>query len=343
MTLHAVILAGGRGARLAPLTDRTPKPLLPVAGRPVVVHQLSMLAALGISRVVLTTSYRAEQFRSALGDGSAWGVQLDYCHEREPLGTGGALAAAADRLGVGAEDALLILNGDQLSTHDIQAQLRAFESARTRLRAVGTLHAKRVPDARAYGLIDIGADDRIVGFREKPREFLAGIVNAGTYVLDPQCLDGVPRDRAVSFEREVVPGLLDSGATLTAYVEDAYSIDVGTPSTLVDASRDAVLRGGIEALIDPSATVDTSASVTGGSYVGAGAAIGANTVIDASIVMADARIGAEVVARRCAIGRGAQITGPTTLQDVTIGDDAVVGAGYRPQPGERIPTAAALP
>lgn len=342
MTLHAVILAGGRGTRLTPLTDRTPKPLLPVAGSPVVVHQLSMLAALGISRVVLTTSYRAEQFRSALGDGSAWDIQLDYCRETEPLGTGGALAAAVDHVGVGAGDALLVLNGDQLSAHDIQAQLRAFESARTRLRAVATLHAKRVTDARAYGLIDVGRDARILGFREKPRDLVAGTVNAGTYVLDPQCLNDVPRGREVSFEREVVPGLLDSGATLTAYIDDAYGIDVGTPYSLVAASRDVVLRNGV-ALIDPSATVDPSASVHGGSYVGPAVFIGANAVIEASIVMAGAHIGDGVAARRCAIGRGARVEGPIVLQDIVIGDDAVVGPGYQPQPGERIPTAAVLP
>lgn len=342
MTLLAVILAGGRGTRLAPLTDRTPKPLRPVAGKPVVVHQLSTLAGLGISRALLATSYRAEQFRSTLGDGSAWGVRLDYCREDEPLGTAGALAAAVDRLGAGTGDTLLVFNGDQLSAHDVGAQLLAFETARARLGSIGTLHAKRVPDARAYGLIAVGIEGRILGFREKPRELVAGIVNAGTYVLDPRCLDGVPRDRAMSFEREVVPGLLDSGATLTAYIEDAYSIDVGTPASLVAASRDAVLRNG-DALIDPSATVVASASVTGGSYVGPGASIGRNAVVAASIVMAGAHIGADVVADSCAIGLGARIEGPATMQGVVIGEDAVVGAGYRPLPGERIPTAAVLP
>lgn len=342
MTLHAVILAGGRGTRLAPLTDRTPKPLLPVAGRPVVAHQLSRLTSLGISRVLLTTSYLAEQFRTTLGDGSSWGVQLDYCHEDEPLGTAGALAAAVDQLGALAGDTLLVLNGDQLSAHDVGAQLGAFESARSRRGSVGTLHAKRVPDARAYGLLDVGLEGRILGFREKPREMVAGLVNAGTYVLDPRCLDSVPRDRAVSFEREVVPGLLLDQATLTAYVEDAYSIDVGTPASLVAASRDAVLRDG-DALIDPSASVDATASVSGGSYVGAGARIGANAVIEASIVMSGAGLGADVVVRDCAIGAGALVEGPTTLQGVVVGDDAVLGMGYRPRPGDRIPTAVVLP
>lgn len=342
MTLHAVILAGGRGTRLAPLTDRTPKPLLPVAGLPVVVHQLKTLAALGVSRVLLTTSYRAQQFRNVLGTGGACGLELDYCHEDAPLGTGGALAAAVDRLAPATGDVLLILNGDQLSAHDVAAQLRAFAAARSRLGAVGTLHAKPVADARAYGLIEVGAGGRITAFREKPEELVGGIVNAGTYLLDPSCLDGVSRRQPVSFEREVVPALLRAGGVLTAYVEDAYSIDIGTPATLITASRDAVLRHGT-AMIEPSAAVDPSARIHGGSYVGPGAVIAADCDVRASIVMAGAHLGAGVAADSCAFGLGARVDGPATLQDFVLGHDAVVGAGYRPQPGERVPTAALLP
>ncbi|MDQ2852503.1 MAG: NDP-sugar synthase [Actinomycetota bacterium] len=341
MTLHAVILAGGRGTRLAPLTDRTPKPLLPVAGLPVVAHQLVMLAALDVSRVLLTTSYRAQQFRDVLGTGGAWGLELDYCREDAPLGTGGALAAAVDRLAPANGDVLLVLNGDQLSAHDVAAQLNAFAAVRSRLGAVGTLHAKPVADARAYGLIEVGAAGRITAFREKPEELVGGIVNAGTYLLDPSCLDGVSRRQPVSFERDVIPALLRAGGVLTAYVEDAYSMDIGTPATLIAASRDAVLRHG-PAIIDPAASVDPSARVRDGSYVGPGAVIAANCDVRGTIVMARARLDAGVLADSCAFGPGAQVDGPASLHDVVLGAHAYVGAGHPLRPGARVPTAAIL-
>ena len=340
--VYAVILAGGLGTRLAPLTDHTPKPLLPVAGEPVVAHQLRWLAAAGVTRVVLTTSYRAEQFAPALGDGSAYGVRLTYCQEDQPLGTGGALAAAADLLATRPGDTLLVLNGDQLTDHDVGQQLSRFRRARSNCGCVASIHARPVDDARGFGLLSLDEEDRVVGFEEKPAEPVAGIVNAGTYVLDAACLRDVPRDRAVSFEREVVPGLLRDGAVVTAYIQDAYSIDVGTPATLVAASREAVLRCG-PAMIDPEARVDPAASVFGGSYIGPGTDVGAGAVIDGSIVMAGARIGAGVVVERSVIGRRASVESPVTLQDNVIGDDALVEAGRGPEPGERVPTGSIVP
>ncbi|NYJ74819.1 sugar phosphate nucleotidyltransferase [Allobranchiibius huperziae] len=340
--VYAVVLAGGLGSRLAPLTDNTPKPLLPVAGEPVVVHQLRWLAAAGVTRVVLTTSYRAEQFEPALGDGSAYGVQLDYCHEDQPLGTGGALAAAADRLAPAPGDALLVLNGDQLTGHDVRRQLFLFDEARSERGCVVSIHARPVDDARAYGLLSVDGHDQVVGFEEKPTELVAGIVNAGTYVLDPACLQEVPRGEPVSFERDVMPGLLRDGAVVTAYVQDAYSIDVGTPATLVAASRDAVLRHG-PALIDPGATVDPTAAVVGGSWVGPGAQVGAAAVVDGSIVMTGAEVGAGVVVQQSVIGQRARVEGPIILQDNAIGDEAVVEAGHGPEPGDSVPTGVTLP
>lgn len=341
---YAVVLAGGLGTRLKPLTDNTPKPLLPVAGEPVVAHQLRWLAAAGINRVVLTTSYRAEQFQPALGDGSAYGVRLTYCHEEQPLGTGGALVAAVDRLAPAAGDAVLVLNGDQLTGHDVRRQLSLFEEARTGRGCVASIHARPVEDARAYGLLSVDAHKRVVAFEEKPvgPEPVAGIVNSGTYVLDHACLRDVPRGESVSFERDVMPALLRDGRVVVAYVEDAYSVDVGTPATLVAASRDAVLRDG-PALIDSSATVNPTASVLGGSYVGPGAQIGAGAVVDGSIVMAGAHVGAGVVVQESVIGQRASVDGPLMLQDNVIGDDAVVEAGHGPEPGERVPAGGVLP
>ncbi|MBO1754059.1 NDP-sugar synthase [Allobranchiibius sp. CTAmp26] len=340
----AVVLAGGLGTRLAPLTDNTPKPLLPVAGEPVVAHQLRWLAAAGVTRVVLTTSYRAEQFAPTLGDGSAYGVHLTYCHEEHPLGTGGALVAAVDRLAPAPGETLLVLNGDQLTGHDVRRQLFLFQDARSAQGCVASIHARPVDDARAYGLLSLDAHDRVLAFEEKPLgpDPVAGIVNAGTYVLDPACLRDVPRGEVVSFERDVMPALLRNGAMVTAYVQDAYGVDVGTPETLVAASRDAVLRSG-PALIDPGASVDPTASVLGGSYVGPGAQIGAAAVVDGSIVMADAHVGAGVVVQQSVVGQRAQVESPIILQDNVIGDDALVEAGHGPEPGERVPTGVVLP
>ena len=239
--VEAVIVAGGFGTRLLPLTERRPKHLLEVGGVPFLEHQVARLAAAGVDHVVLATSYRADLFEPVLGDGSRWGVRLDYVQEQEPLGTGGAIRNVADALGDDPEGAVVILNGDVLSGHDLPAQLADFETPHDGRAVDVSLHLVEVADARAFGCVPTDDSGRVTGFTEKSEHPVTNQVNAGCYVFRRRVVDGIPAGRVVSVERETFPGLVADGALVVGYVENAYWRDVGTPAALVAASRDLVL------------------------------------------------------------------------------------------------------
>ena len=328
--MEAVILAGGLGSRLWPLTARRPKHLLPVAGVPFLLHQITKLAAAGVDHIVVATSYRAADFEPILGDGSALGVVLTYVTEAEPLGTGGGLRNAATALRSGPDEPVVVLNGDQLSGHDITRQLELLADPGVD----GCLHLVEVPDPTAYGCVPTDAGGRIVAFVEKSPSPVSRQINAGCYVLRRRVIDAIPPGRVVSIERETFPGLLASGRVLVGYREPAYWKDVGTPRALVEASCDLV-RGvasspaypapPAERAIDPAAEADPGL-VRGGSAVGPDARIGPGAVIDGSVIMAGARIGAEAHVTGSVVGPGARIGARTRLRNAAIGDAARIGA-----------------
>src|SRR5690625_2724972 len=202
--MEAILLVGGLGTRLRPLTDDIPKPMLPVAGVPLVAHQIARLREAGVEHVVLATSYRAEVFADGLGDGSALGVRLDYAYEDEPLGTGGAIRHAADRLD-GADPAapILIQNGDIIDGHDMNAQVKEHIDAQ----ATVTLHLTTVDDARAYGCVPTDENGRVTAFLEKMPNPVSRQINAGCYVFTRQVIDIIPTGQVVSVERETFPAL----------------------------------------------------------------------------------------------------------------------------------------
>lgn len=286
MTL-AVVLAGGFGTRMRPLTDLRPKPALPVAGVPLLGRQLRGLADAGITDTVVATGYRADVLRGLVGDGSDHGVRVRYVHEDAPLGTGGALALALRD--VPADQAVVVANGDQLTRHDLRAQLDRFAETGADL----CIHARHETDARPFGLLDLDGD-RITAFREKPATPVAGVVNSGTYVLHAGLLHDVPENTTVSLEREVFPQLIARGGTVIAHLEDAYSLDVGTPRALLRATQDVLATAGETARID-AADVAPDAVVDGGSWVGTGAQVAAGARIHRSIVMPGATIGEHAV------------------------------------------------
>lgn len=322
--VHAVILAGGRGTRLLPLTARHPKPLLPVAGVPVVVHQLRRLRAHGIGDVVVAVSHHGGQFEQVLGDGAVHGVRLRYAAEREPLGTGGGLANAARLLDPDPDDVIVVLNGDQLIEHDLRAQLEDFEVRRRQVGAIGSVHARSVPDARAFGLLRLDEDSRIIAFREKPAQRVPGTVNAGTYVLDPQAISAIRPGAAASLEHDVFPNLIADGRRVVAHVDQRCGADIGTPRSLVRASADLVLRRHGAALISADARVHPRAQLVGGSFVAAGAGVGAGAVVAGSMVLPGARVGAGAVLNGSILGPGATVGAGSRLDEAVIGDDAVV-------------------
>jgi mannose-1-phosphate guanylyltransferase len=339
--VEAIVLAGGQGTRLRPMTISTPKPLLPAAGVPFLAHQLARAAAGGVVRAVLATSYRAEMFEAGLGDGAALGLELAYVTEDQPLGTGGGIRNAAKQLTCGPDEPVLVLNGDILSGHNIAAQLDMHRAAG----AAVTLHLVEVADPSRFGCVPTGASSRVTAFLEKTPNPVTNRINAGCYVFQRSAIDRIPPDRVVSVERETFPGLIAAGEPVFGYDETAYWLDVGTPEAFVQASRDLVLgmlpspalpgpSGAMLAL--PGAAVDPGAEVSGGSVIGAGtvvapgARVHGSILLDGVIIAPGARVSGSIV------GRGARIGEGTVLDEAFIGDEAVIGAGNEFRNGIRV-------
>lgn len=343
--LEAVIVAGGFGSRLLPLTERRPKHLLDVGGVPFLEHQIARLAAAGVGHVVLATSYHADQFKPVLGDGSRWGIRISYVLEEVPLGTGGAIRNVADALDPDPEGAVIILNGDVLSGHDLAAQLTDFDTPRDGRPVDVSLHLVEVEDARAFGCVPTDADGRVLDFVEKSENPVTNQVNAGCYIFRRSVIDTIPAGREVSVERETFPGLVAAGHIVVGHVETAYWRDVGTPIALVEASRDVVL--GIAptpavaaahgpARIHADAAVAADARVDDGSGVMAGAQVESGASVSASVVMTGAVIEAGATVTRSVVGPGARVAKDAVISGATLGDDAVVGAGVHLPEGTKV-------
>lgn len=340
---EAVIVAGGFGTRLLPLTTRRPKHLLEVGGVPFLAHQIGRLAQAGVEHVVLATSYRADLFEPVLGDGSRWGIRLSYVQEDEPLGTGGAIRNVAPALSDDPDGAVVILNGDILSGHDLDAQLDDFETPREGRAVDVSLHLVEVEDARAFGCVPTDAAGRVTGFHEKSEQPVTRQVNAGCYVFRRRVIDGIPEGTVVSVERETFPGLVADDALVVGFLDNGYWRDVGTPDALVAASRDLVLGRAPSpevdmeptgARIDRGAEVAASAVVNGGSAVAAGARIEADAVVTGSVVMPGAVVASGSVLTDCVLGPGARVGAGLELVRVTVGDGAVVDSAV--EAGSRV-------
>ena len=346
----AVVLVGGQGSRLRPLTLNTPKPMLPTAGVPFLAHLLSRIAAAGIRRVVLGTAYRAEVFEAFLGEqttGGLEGLELECCPEPEPLGTGGGIRFAADALEPG-YDEVVVFNGDILSGVDVRAVVGEHRAAG----ADATLHLVRVADPTAFGCVPTDDGGRVLAFLEKTPTPPTDQVNAGCYVFRRDVLDAIPAGRPVSVERETFPGLLESGHRLQAHVESSYWLDLGTPASFVRGSADlvqgaaptAALPGPVgTSLLLAGAKVAPSASLTDGTTVGADVQIGEGSRVSGSVLMDGARIGDGALIERSVIGPGASIGDDTVVRDAVVGDGASIGAscellaGLRVWPGLVVP------
>ncbi|HET6484448.1 MAG TPA: NDP-sugar synthase [Actinoplanes sp.] len=330
--MEAILLVGGAGTRLRPLTLTTPKPMLPLAGIPFITHQLLRAGQAGVDHVVLATSYRAEMFRDHFGDGAELGLAVSYAVEDEPLGTGGALRNAADHLR--GDGPVIILNGDVLGGLD----LVALVDHHRRGDADVTLHLRRVPDPSAYGCVTTDAEGRVLAFDEKTDSPATDQVNAGTYVFSRSALFEIPPGRVVSVERETFPQLIGAGRRVLSLHDEAYWLDIGTPAAYVRGNCDLVTglvpsaalhNSPAASLVMVGAKVADDVELSGGTVVGHGAEVGAGARLSRCVIFDDARIGAGARLSDTAIGRGARIGAGAVVEGVLLGDGAEVPPGTR--------------
>jgi NDP-sugar pyrophosphorylase family protein len=329
MALQAVVLAGGLGTRLRPLTLHRPKPVVPLLNVPFLHHQLAWLAAHGITDVILSVSHMPEPIRRVMGDGRTAGVRLRYVVEEEPLGTAGGVRNAADLV----EGRVVVLNGDVLTDMDLGAMLAAHEARR----AKATIFLTPVENPTAYGLVELTPDGHVRRFLEKPGwdEITTNTINAGVYVLERELLDLIPKAQPFSMEREFFPLLLERREPFFGHVPPAYWLDIGTAVKYLQAHRDLLdqavrthvgLPGprGPAGWVDPSATVPATVRLRGPVLVGADCRLEDDVVVGPGAVLGPG----------CRLARGAQIEGTVLWEEVSVGagarlHGALLGRGCR--------------
>lgn len=325
--------------------------MLAVAGVPFTAHQIARARAAGVTRIVLSTSYRAEVFEEYFGDGRDFGVELVYMVEDTPLGTGGAIRHATSQLRSAPDAPVLVFNGDVLSGFDIAGLVQAWREAD----AAVALYLTRVEDPRAFGLVPTDANGDVIAFLEKPttpEEIVTDQINAGCYVFRRSTIDTIPAGRVVSVERETFPALLADGQRLIGVVDNAYWRDLGTPEAFVQGSRD-IVAGRIPSpalpgqpgkfLALPGAVISQDAVVAGGSTIGVGARVEAYATVDGSVIGDGATIGVGATISDSVVGVGASIGSGVKVSGAVIGDGATIGADNELRAGARVWPEVVLP
>jgi mannose-1-phosphate guanylyltransferase len=329
--MRAVVLVGGFGTRLRPLTLHTPKQMLPVVNRPMIERVVAHLAEHGVEQAVLSLGYRPDAFQAAYPDGRCAGVELHYAIEPEPRDTAGAIRFAA--LDAGITERFLVLNGDVLTDLDLGELVTKHDEAG----AEGTISLHPVEDPSAFGVVPTDACGRVTAFIEKPPPGAAptNLINAGTYVFEPSILARIAPDVPVNVERVTFPAMVEVGS-LFAFDGHTYWIDAGTPPTYLAANLDLITgrRGPAEAGVHPDAEVDGAVA---GAVVGRGARIAEGAIVSGSVVLDDAVIGPGALVQDAIIGARAQLgAGAVVDGGAVLGDDVVVGDGEQVH-GARIP------
>ena len=331
--MRAVILAGGEGTRLRPLTLSTPKPVVPVVDRPFLRHQLDLVARAGVLEVVFSVAYRPERVEAVFGDGSAFGVRIRYAVEDTPLGTGGAVRHALDLL----DERTIVMNGDVLTDVDLAALVRRHEAER----AQATILLTPVPNPAAYGLVETDASGRVLCFLEKPepRQITCDTINAGIYVLETRVLELIPPAVNHSIERGFFPALLARGDLVLGPVHRGYWIDIGTPEKYLQVHRDILhgrfpvvleaepLRGGFVA---NGARVDPGAELVGPFFVGPGCELEAGARLGPDAVLVNGvRVGRGASVRDSVLWTGVEVASGASVETGLLGHGVRIGAHAR--------------
>ncbi len=345
--MQALVLAGGEGTRLRPLTYTTPKPVMPLAGRPFLSFMLDWLRAHGVDEVILSCGFMSDDVKRVLGD-IYDGMRLRYVVEDEPLGTAGPVRLALDE-GV-LEERLLILNGDVLTDIDLTAELE--QHARTEARATLALYA--VEDTASYGVVLTDSDGRVTDFIEKAEgEPPSNRINAGAYVIERSVAEAIPPGRPVSFEREIFPGLVGNG--LYGYLAEGYWIDIGTPDRYLEATWD-LLAGRVGSRLperDVTGSLVYEGCLLAGAHVGPQSvlgrhcSVGSDSRVERSVLHDRVRVGADAAVIESILGEGVRVGERALLEPgaiagagAVIGDGAVIGSGVRLEPGADVPAGA---
>ncbi len=342
--MQALILAGGKGIRLRPLTIHTPKPILPIVNRPFLLYQIDLLKRGGANDITLSLSYQPGKIEEIIGNGEEYGVHIRYTTETVPLGTAGAYRNLSDYL----QSTSVVINGDILTSLDLADVIRFHREKG----AVATIVTTPVADPAGLGIVEFESDGRVRSFREKPHAdaIARNTINAGVYVFEPGLLELIPGDRAYSFEEDLFPALVEANERFYAYVWEGYWLDIGIPSRYLQGNLD-VLSGRIQGSpvrdvsvltsdeserfefigdgepprIDAISYIDQSCTIKAGSDIAA-SVLGPNCFVEEkghienSVVLSGARIGAFAVVRNSVIGRGAIVGRNATVDGAVLGD-----------------------
>lgn len=315
----AILLVGGFGTRLAPLTFSTPKPMLKVAGVPFTEHQILKAKAANVSEIVLATSYLSEVFKPYFGTGEKFGIEIKYSVEQTALGTGGGIKLAAMQLREC--DLVVVFNGDVLSGHDLKKQIKFHQEQSADV----TLYLTQVLDARAYGSVVLNKKNQVMSFNEKMENPPSNLINAGCYIFNRSVIEEITSNKVVSVERETFPELLNRGRKIFGFVDKNYWLDIGNPQALLKASTDIItgkfkspafdLRSSTNknypnALIKSGAKIDASSKIDGG------------TVIESDVTIAE-----KCQVRSSIIGTGAKIQSNCQIESSIVADFAQIPAG----------------
>lgn len=343
--MQAVIIAGGLGTRLRPLTITCPKPLIPIVGKPILQYQIELIKKIGISDIILCLNYKKDLIEDYFKERKKIGVKLNYCIEEVPLGTGGAVKNAEEYL---KSEEFFVFNGDVLTDMNLEDLLKFHKKKKSMV----TITLTPVEDPTPYGLVLMDKDNRVTQFLEKPspQQVVTNTINAGIYIISRDVLKNIPEGKVYSLERELYPKLLNQGVPIYGYVSSNYWLDIGTPKKYLQAHQDilqekvkveiegektkAGLWGGKNCKIDSTAklsgyvylgnnlTIGKDTELSGFTVIGNNCSIGNKVKINDSIILNNCSIGDKLQINRCIIGKNCQIK-----KDVFISDGSIIGEG----------------
>ncbi len=347
--MKAVILIGGQGTRLRPLTCTIPKAMVPVLNRPFLAHLLLYLKKHGVDEAILAMGYLPDAIQKGLGDGSSLGVRITYVVEKSPLGTAGAVKNADTFL----DDTFLVFNGDILTDIDLTEMIKRHHEAKPK----ASIALTPVEDPTAFGVVETDNKGRVRRFVEKPTrdQVNTNMINAGIYILEPEVLSLIPANTPFMFEHHLFPALLSRGDAMIAYPSHAYWIDIGTPEKYLKAHHDLLRKQEPEVqtedgtIVHPSArisgpvilgagcTIAEGVTITGPTILGPDCRIGKRAVIDGAVVWGGAIAGEGAVIRRCLVGSGDCLDkGSEITESCVLGDNVTVTRGTRLPPGTKV-------